>query len=92
MRASVGLSFNDEESFKEAAGSLKFYNPPSDTSSLQGMGSSTGSSMLPRERYEDISSCFDNPPSDPNIILQVPVENSGSGSTPSQELERSEDT
>ena len=92
MRASVGLSFNDEESFKEAAGSLKFYNPPSDTSSssLQGMGSS--SSMLPQERNEDISSCFDNPPSDPNIILQAPLENSGSGSTPPQELERSEDT
>ena len=90
MRASVGLSFNDEESFEEAAGSLKFYNPPSDSSSssLQGMGSSS-SSMLPQERNEDISSCF---PSDPNIILQVPLENSGSGSTPPQELERSEDT
>ena len=61
------LSFDDEESFKEAAGSLIFNNPPSDPDSLQGVGSS--SSVLPQERNED--SCFDNPPCDPNITLEV---------------------
>ena len=77
------LSIDDEESFKEAVGSLNFNNPPSDPDSLLGMGSS--SSMPPQERNEDI--CFNNPPSDPDIILQVrDVESS----TPPQE--RSEDT
>ena len=85
------LSFDDEESFKEAAGSLRFNNPPSDPDSLQGVGSSS-SSMPPQERNEDI--CFDNPPSDPNIILEVrrvPV-GSSSGSLSTSSQERSEDT
>ena len=30
VRVSMSLSFDDPESFKEAAGSLRFYNPPSD--------------------------------------------------------------
>ena len=30
VRVSMRLSFDDEESFKEAAGSLRFHNPPSD--------------------------------------------------------------
>ena len=71
------LSFDDEESFKESVGSLKFNNPPSDSDSLQGVGSS--SSMPPKGGNED----------DPNIILEVqrvPVAE-GSGSTG---LERSE--
>ena len=73
------LSFDDEESFKEAAGSLIFNNPPSDPDSLQGVGSS--SNMLLQQRSED--SCFDNPPSDPNIILEVRrVSLGSSGSTP----------
>jgi hypothetical protein len=42
------LSFDDEESFKEVVGSLRFDNPPSDPNSvaltLQEMGSS---SMMP---------------------------------------------
>jgi hypothetical protein len=57
------LSFDDEESFKESAGSLNFNNPPSDPDSLQGEGS-----MPPEERnHEDIC---DNPSSDPDIILE----------------------
>ena len=84
------LSFEDEESFKEAIGSLRFNNPPSDPDSLQGVRSS---SMPPQEENEDI--CFDtNPPSDPNIILEiqrVPVgSTSRSVSTPPQQ--RSENT
>ena len=72
------LSFDDEESFKEAIGSLCFNNPPSDSDSIQGVGSS--SSVPPQERNED----FDNPPSDPNIIIEVrrvPVGSSSTGST-----------
>ena len=64
------LSFDDEESLKEAAGSLlRFNNPPSDTSTLQETGSS--SSMLPQdsERNEDI--CFNNPTSDPNTFRRM---------------------
>ena len=86
------LSFNDEESVKEAVGSLNFNNPPSDPDSLQGVGSS--SIIPPQGRSEDSDICFDNPPSDPNIILEVrrvPVGSSSSaGSTPPQE--RCEDT
>ena len=33
VRVSMRLSFDDEESFKEAAGSLRFNNPPSDPTS-----------------------------------------------------------
>ena len=53
------LSIDNEESFKEAVGSLNFNNPPSDSDSLQGVGSS--SSIPPEEGNED----------DPNIILEV---------------------
>ena len=72
------LSFDDEESFKEAVGSLHFNNPPSDPDSLQGVGG-TSSSMPHEERNED----------DPNIILEVRRVPVGS-SSPLQE--RSEDT
>ena len=58
------LSSDDEESFKEAVGSLRFNNPASDPDSLQGVESS--SSMPPEERNGD-----GNPPSDPNIILEA---------------------
>ena len=58
------MSSDDEESFKEAVGSLYFNNPPSDPDSLQGVGSS--SSMLLEERNEDMPVL-----SDPNIILQA---------------------
>ena len=53
----MGLSYDDEESFKE---SLNFNNPLSDSDSLQEVGSS--SSMPAEEGNED----------DPNIILEVP--------------------
>jgi len=67
------LSFHDEESFKETAGSLHFNNPPSDPISLQRVESSN--SMPPQERGEDI--CFNDPSlaSDPNTM---PVGNSSS--------------
>ena len=80
------LSFDDEESFKEAAGSLRFNNPPSDSSSLQQMESK--GIMPPQEISDDI--CFDSLPNDPNIILQVqrvPMGSSGSDSTLPQEKE-----
>ena len=65
------LSFDDEESFKEVVGSLRFDNPPSDPDSvpvaltLQEVGSS---SVPPQdsERNEDI--CFNNSPSDLNSL------------------------
>ena len=60
------LSFDDEESFKEAvaAGSLRFNNPPSDsdTLALQQMGSSSSMPLEDMIRNEDI--CFNDPPSD----------------------------
>ena len=45
---------DDEESFKEAVGSLNFNNPPSDPDSLQRVGSSSSIMMPPEERNEDI--------------------------------------
>ena len=76
------LSFDDEESFKDVVGSLRFDNPPSDPNSvalaLQEVGSN---GVPPQERNEDI--CFNNgSPSDPNSLEQV-------GSTAPQE--RSDD-
>ena len=83
------LSFDDEESFKEAAGSLIFNNSPSDPDSLQRVGSN---SSIPPQDSESEGICFDrNPLSDPNIILEVLVGSSStSSSTPHQE--RNEDT
>ena len=75
------LSFDDEESFKDVVGSLRFDNPPSDPNSvalaLQEVG---GSGVPPQERNEDI--CFNNSQSDPNSLGRM-------GSTPPQE--RSDD-
>ena len=99
VRVSMRLSFDDEEPFKESVGSLNFNKPPSDSDSLQGVGSI--SSMPPEERNEDPNAILEvrrepvgsssMPPEekneDPNVILEVrrePV-----GSSPSQE--RSED-
>ena len=60
------LSFEDQESFKGAAGSLCFNNPPSDPNilplamgALGALGSTSGSSSMPprgqpEERSEDI--------------------------------------
>ena len=56
------LSFEDQESLKEAAGSLCFNNPPSDPNILQmgALGSTSGSNSMPpqgqpeeRTRSED---------------------------------------
>ena len=68
------LFFDDEESFKEAVGSLCFDNPPSYPNSLQPMGSM----MLPQdsERNSNEDFGFNNPPSDPNTLRGV-----GSGSS-----------
>ena len=63
------LSFDDEEPFEESVGSLNFNNPPSDSDSLQGVGSI--SSMPPEERNDE----------DPNAILEVPREPVGSSSS-----------
>ena len=48
------LSFDDKESFMEAAGSLRFNNPPSDPSASQEVGS-TDSETLPC-KFPDIDS------------------------------------
>jgi hypothetical protein len=59
------LSFDDKDSFMEAAGSLCFNNPPSDpnpnTTTHQQVGTQEGS--------EDIG--IDNPSNDPNTLQQM---------------------
>ena len=63
----MGLSFNDEESFREGVGSLNFNNPPSNPNT-PALGSS-GSIPL-QEINEDIR--FNNCPSDDsNSLRQV---------------------
>ena len=61
------LSFDDEETFKEAVGSLCFNNSPSDPNST--LPSQQMESVLTQdfERNKDI--CFKNPPSDPNLNI-----------------------
>ena len=69
----MSLSFDDKDSFMEAAGSLHFNNPPSDPYTLQPVGNS--SSRLPAglsphwqewsEEFEDIG--FDSDPSGSNL-------------------------
>ena len=77
------LSFDDEESFREAAASLRFNNnPPSDTDTLARQRMGSNSSMPLQERNEDI--CFNNLPSDPNTTIQQ-LGVGSSSSTPSQE-------
>ena len=76
------LSFNDEESFREAVGSLDFNNPPSDPNSLQEVASS--STMPAQEMNEDI--CFDNPsPSSSRVPVGSSSSSGPSGSTSLQE-------
>ena len=90
MRSSV----DDNESFKEAAGSLCFNDPPSDPNTMlpcQRLPLTVGgnSSMQPQEsteetrRSEDI--CFNNCPSDANTLRQME-------SSSMQPQERSENT
>jgi hypothetical protein len=64
------LSFDDQESFslREAAGSLRFNNPPSEPNSLD--SEPTGSSIPRQERSED--TFFDDPPSDSNTLQRMP--------------------
>ena len=62
------LSFEDEDSFREAAESLRFNNPSSDTESLAQQRVGSSSSLPLQERNEDI--CFSNPQSDPNTTIQ----------------------
>ena len=78
------LSFDDEESFKETAGSLRFNNPPSDSSIHQQMGSSDNIPPQDSERNEDIG--LNNFTSDPNALQRM-----GSSSSISPQ-ERSENT
>ena len=67
-------SADDNESFKEAAGSLRFYNPPSDSNTLERVLVGSNSGVQPQKspeenrRIEDI--CFNNPPlaSNPNTL------------------------
>ena len=82
-------SFDDEESrsFNEA---LQLDNLPSDPNSLQRVGSSSSMPLQESLRIEDI--CFDNPPSAPNIILQVRRVSVGSSGSSTPPQERSEDT
>jgi hypothetical protein len=65
------LSFDDDESFKEVVGSLRFDNPPSDPNSVAlALPEVSGSSMSAQERNEDI--CFnDDSPSDPDSLGRV---------------------
>ena len=84
------LSTDDNESFKEAIGSLHFNNPPSDPNALQQLesGCSTSSSMQLQEgpdetrRSEDIR--FNNPPSGPNTLQQL---ESGCSMSPQERIE-----
>jgi hypothetical protein len=79
----MSLSFDDEESFKEVVGSLRFQvdNSPSDPNSVALAQEVGGSGVPPQERNEDV--CFNNDSlSDPNSIGRV-------GGTSPQE--RSED-
>ena len=68
MRASIRLSFDDEESFREAVGSLLFNNPPSDLSSpaLQQVELESSNGMPLHDRKEDI--CLSDSPSDLNSL------------------------
>ena len=62
------VSFDDEESFKEAVESLRFNNPSSDSGAQQQIGSSNS---MPVEDRDDIA------PSNP-----IPLQRVGSSSSP----------
>jgi hypothetical protein len=65
------LSFDDEESFKEVVGSLRFDNPPSDPNSVALALQEVGGSGVPhQERNEDIRFNNDST-SDPNSLGRV---------------------
>ena len=56
----MGLSFDDKESFMEAAGSLRFNNAQIDPNTHQLVGT--------QERSEDSDISFNNPSYDPNTL------------------------
>ena len=67
------LSFDDEESFKEAVESLRFNNPPSDPNSQEQFGSSNSMPLEDFERNEDRDHIA---PSDPITLRRVGSSNS----------------
>jgi len=82
VRVSMGLSFDDEQSFKEGVGSLIFYNPPSDPSTPA--LSSSGSIPL-QGRNEDI--CFNNLTSDDTNSLWRVGSTTSSNIPPQERIE-----
>lgn len=56
VRVSMRISFDDEDSFREAVSSLRFNNPPSNPDAVQRVGSISSNNMPPQpeERSEDI--------------------------------------
>ena len=68
------MSFDDEESFKEAVGSLHFNNnPSSDTNAEQQMGSSSSMPLEDTERNDSEGNII---PSDPITLWRVGSSNS----------------
>ena len=82
------LSFDDEESLKEAAESLRFNKPPSDpnTPALRRVGSS----MSPQEGIELEDIGLNNSPNDQNSLRRT-LNQASTSSTPAHWQERSED-
>ena len=72
------LSFDDEESFKEAAESLRFNNPPSNPNATHQQMGSSSMPLSDAERNED-----NVIPSDTNILRPL-----GGSSTSIQEIRR----
>jgi hypothetical protein len=64
------LSFDYPESFMEAAGSLRFNNPQSDSD--PDTDQQVGSSSMPHEERNDSEDiCFNDPSNDPNTAIGV---------------------
>ena len=68
MRVQMRMSFNDEESFKDAVESLHFNNSSSDPNAQHQMGSSNSTPLQESERNEARDNIIT---SDPIITLQV---------------------
>ena len=83
VRSAMGLSFDDEESFKEGVGSFNFYhdNPPShpDTPALE------RSDSIPLQEMDEEN--FKSPSDDPNSLRRV---GSTSSNIPPEDSERIE--
>jgi hypothetical protein len=76
------LSFDDEESFKDVIGSLRFdHDPPSDPNSvILALQEVDGDGSMPAQERNDEDICFNNFPSDLNSLALGGVD-----STPPQE-------